>query len=56
MDLNGLEISHFIDLSSLFDISLLPEEFLHFKLLIMVNVSFSVIFLKLKRCSVGLSR
>ena len=40
---NGLEISDFIDLSSLFDISSLPEEFLLFKLLIMVDVSFSVI-------------
>ena len=37
---NGLEISHFIDLSSLFDTSSLPDEFLLFKLLIMVNVRF----------------
>ena len=51
---NGLEISHLIDLSSLFDISSLPEEFLLFKLLIMVDVSFSAILMKLKRCSVGL--
>ena len=28
---DGLEISHFIDLNSLFDISLLPEEILLFK-------------------------
>ena len=53
---NGLEISHIIDLSSLFDISSLPEEFVPFKLLIIVNVSFSDILLKLKRCSVGLLR
>ena len=53
---NGLEISYFIDLSSLLEISPLPEEFLLFKLLIIVNVSHSVILLKLKRCSVGLIR
>ena len=50
---SGLAISSFIDLSSLLDISYLPEEFLLFNLLIIDKVSLSVILLKLKRCSVG---
>ena len=54
--LRGSLISCLIAFSSLFDISSTPELFLFFNLFIIVNISFSVVILKLKFKLVGCVR